>query len=62
MKLVAMPDLYPGNVKINVAEFIAALITCETYADRCKGRITTLEIDNTTAKAWLDSARCTRAP
>ena len=61
-KLVAMPDLYPGNVEINVAEFIAALITCETFAHHCKGRITTFEIDNITAKAWLDSARCTRAP
>ena len=46
-----MPELHPGSAKINVAEFIAALITCETYADHCKGRITILEIDNITAKA-----------
>ena len=57
-----MPELAPGSVKINVAEFIAALITCETYAEHCAGKITTLEIDNITANAWLDNARCTRAP
>ena len=61
-KFVAMPKLHPGNAKINVLEFIAALITCEKYAHHCKGRITTLEIDNITEKAWLDSARCTRTP
>ena len=60
--MAAMPELKPGNVKINVAEFMAALITCETFADRCKGYITTLQIDNITAKAWFDSARCTKAP
>ena len=57
-----MPELTPGSVKINIAEFIAALITCETFAEFCTGKITTLELDNITAKAWLDSARCTRAP
>ena len=51
MNLVAIPDLYPGNVKINIAEFVAALITWETYARHCKGCITTLEVDNITAKA-----------
>ena len=54
--------LKPGNVKINVAEFLAALITCETFASYCRGRYTTLEIDNTAAKSWLDSARCPRFP
>ena len=61
-KFATMPELAPGSVKINIAEFIAALITCETYAEYCAGKITTLEIDNITAKAWLDNARCTRAP
>ena len=48
--MAAMPDLIPGSVKINIAEFIAALITCETFADFCVGRITTLELDNFAAK------------
>ena len=61
-RITAMPELTPGSVKINIAEFIAALITCETFAEFCTGKITTLELDNITAKAWLDSARCTRAP
>ena len=61
-KLATMPELAPGSVKINIAEVIAALITCETYAEYCAGKITTLEMDNITAKAWFDNARCTRAP
>ena len=60
--MTKMPELTPGSVKINIAEFIAALITCETFAGYCAGKITLLEIDNITAKAWLDTARCTRAP
>ena len=51
-----------GSVHINVAEFLAALITCETFAGFCKGQMTALNLDNITAKAWLDSARCTRYP
>ena len=31
-KVVKMSDLSPGSVKINQAEFLAALITCETFA------------------------------
>ena len=50
-KITAMPELTPGSVKINIAEFIAALITCETYAEFCIGKITKLELDNITAKA-----------
>ena len=53
-----MVDLKPGNIQINVAEFLAALITCETFAEYCHGKITTIEIDNISAKAWLDLARC----
>ena len=37
---------------------MAALITCETFADHCKGLITYLDIDNTSARAWLDKDRC----
>ena len=60
--MTTMPELAPGSVKINITEFIAALVTCETYADYCVGKITVLEVDNITAKAWLNTARCTRAP
>ena len=61
-KVASLPTLHPRHIKINVAEFIAALITCETFAQFCIGRITVLHLDNITAKAWLDSARCPRAP
>lgn len=54
--------LCPGASGINTAEFLAALITCETFASYCSGRITQLAIDNFTAKSWLDRARCTRFP
>ena len=46
-----MPELHPGSAKINVAEFIAALITCETFADFCAGKITVIQVGNITAKA-----------
>ena len=46
-----MEDLTPGAPAINVAEFIAALITCETFAEFCNGKITTIEIDNVAAKS-----------
>ena len=52
----------PGAAGINTAEFLAALITCETFAPYCSERITELAIDNFTAKSWLDRARCTRFP
>ena len=61
-KIIPIGDLKPGNVKINVAEFLAALITCETFADYCGGKFTTLQVDNKSAKSWLDSARCPRFP
>ena len=62
VKMAPMTDLTPGDVDINIAEFLAALITCDSFAHFCTGMLTTLEIDNITAKAWLDSARCPRAP
>ena len=37
---------------------MAGLITCETFAEHCRGLITYLDIDNTSARAWLDQARC----
>ena len=61
-KIIAMGELVPGSVGINVAEFLAALITCETFSPFCLRKITTIEIDNRAAISWLDSARCPRYP
>ena len=55
-------DLRHGHVKICAAEFLAVLITLETFADHCSGRFTTIEIDNTVAKQWWDSSRCPISP
>ena len=57
-----IPFLRPGAVKINVAEFLAALITCETFAAFCSKKFTTIEIDSRVAKSWLDTARCPKYP
>ena len=57
-----MNDLQPGLVKINQAEFLAALITCETFAKFCEGKYTLLALDNYSAKGWLDRARCPAHP
>ena len=48
--IAPMPELRTGVAEINIAEFIAALITCETFTDFCMERLTTLQLDNTTAK------------
>ena len=57
-----MGALTPSNVKIGVAEFLAALITCETFSGFCSGKYTHLEVDNTTARAWFNAARCSVYP
>ena len=57
-----MVDLVPGSVRINEAEFLAALITCETFTPFARNKYTTIKIDNTSAKSWLDSARCPKHP
>ena len=57
-KVAAMSNFRPGSVKITQAEFLAALITCETCADYCAGKLTTLALDNTGARSWFESARC----
>ena len=57
-----MMSLSKETLHINAAEFLAALITIETFVEYCKEKITILGIDNTSAKAWLDSARCPKAP
>ena len=54
--------MVPGQVKICVAEFLAALITVETFTTHCVGKFTWLELDNTTAHAWFETARCPRFP
>ena len=51
-------DIISGTAKINTAEFLAALITCETFAKYCSQLYTTLGLDNYAAKCWLDAARC----
>ena len=55
-------EMNADNMKINVAEFLAALITCETFAPFCKNTLTKLQLDNYSAKSWLDSSRCPRYP
>ena len=54
----SMDDFQPGSVKINRAEFLAALISCETFIAHCEHKITTFALDNFVAKQWFDSARC----
>ena len=55
---MAIDDLQPGNIKINRAEFVAALISCETFAKYCSGQYTTLAVDNRAAMHWFESAWC----
>ena len=50
-RIITTAELAPGKVSINIAEFMAALITCETFADFCAGKITVIQVDNITAKA-----------
>ena len=47
---------------INVAEFLAALITIETFAPDCANKLTYLELDNSSAHSWLRSDRCPTYP
>ena len=50
-RLFPMVALTMGNIKINVAEFLALLITCETFTPFCTGKITDIETDNISAKS-----------
>ena len=50
-RILSTAELEAGDVKINIAKYIAALITCETFADFCAGKITVIQLDNITAKA-----------
>ena len=38
-------------MKIGVAEFLAALITFETFTGFCSGKFTTIKLDNVSAKS-----------
>ena len=58
----SLPKIWSDDIKINVAEFLALLITCETFAEHCSNKITGFQIDNTAAKAWFDAARCPTFP
>ena len=57
-----MVRLRPGEIQINVAEFLAALITCETFVPYCRATCTLLSVDNKAAKYWIDNARCSVYP
>ena len=61
-KIVSITHLIPGQVMINVAEFLAALITIETFAPDCANKLTYLELDNSSAHSWLRSDRCPTYP
>ena len=61
-RVFSMTAVKPGAVKINAAEFLAMLITCETFTDLCAGKLTYLEVDNTCAQAWFEAARCPLFP
>ena len=61
-KIVSITHLIPGQVMINVAEFLAALITIETFAPDCANKLTYLELDNSSAHTWLRSDRCPTYP
>ena len=61
-KVIGMSDLSDGKVEINVAEFLALLITCETFTAFCAGKLTYLGLDNTSARSWFERARCPRFP
>ena len=54
--------LHNIDSNINAAEFLASLITCETFAKFCTRSLSTIEVDNSSTKVWLSTSRCTRYP
>ena len=50
-KVRPLECLRPGSVQINKGEFLAALITFETFAAHCSGKLTNLALDNRVAKS-----------
>ena len=61
-RIVCTRGISPGDINIHAAEYLALLITCETFADQCKNRLTYLDIDNTSALNWFEAARCPKYP
>ena len=59
---MSITELLLGKVSINLAEFMALLITCETFTSYCTNTITTIGVDNVSARSWFDRARCPRFP
>ena len=57
-KLVSHKHIPHGSVHINVAEYVALLLTCETFANWCQGKLTYCELDNVSAQSWFEAARC----
>ena len=49
-RIMFTAELAAGDVRINSAKYIAALIPCETSADFCAGKITLIQLDNIKAK------------
>ena len=43
--------LFEHDLKINAAEFLALLITCETFSEYCSSRLTYLGVDNVSARS-----------
>ena len=54
--------LFEHDTKINAAEFLALLITCETFSRHCADRLTYLGVDNVSARSWFDKDRCPHFP
>ena len=50
-KRFPLSALSVDNVHINVAEYMAILISCETFTPWCAGKLTEIHTDNVTAKA-----------
>ena len=50
-KLFPLSALSVDNVHINVAEYMAILISCETFTPWCAEKLTEIYTDNVTAKA-----------
>ena len=61
-RIVSLRRLRPRHVGINVAEFIAALITQETFLADCENFLSIHFVDNTSALAWLNKDRCSVSP
>ena len=61
-RIVSTRGMSPRNVNIHEAEYLALLITCETFADQCEGYLTYLDVDNISALNWFEAARCPKFP